>query len=178
MNPLDFIKPYTTIIAAVVVIALLTFCYCEGYSHAKKAVQADWDKEKAVSLETEVKATQASLVKERASAKLVEDTQTGGSNAIKLVLEWYKNHPNIKYVQSSAGLPIAPTGADCSWVPEVTGGAGVDLTKTTNDGSVAKLDSEQIQVEPQPLERCAETTIQALECRNYVLSLTSILNKE
>ena len=178
MNMLDLIKPYTTLIAAAAVIALLTFCYFEGSSHGKKAVQAQWDKEKAVNLATAIKATQASLVKERTSAKLAEDIQTGGTNAIKLVHEWYANHPNIKYIKSAAGLPITPIGPDCSWLPEAAASTSINLAKTTNDGPVATINSEQIQVAPQPLERCAETTIQALECRDYVLSLTSILNKE
>ena len=178
MNPLDFIKPYYNILITIAEISILVFCYVQGYSHGKKVVQADWDKEKVVNLATAAKATQVNIEKERTAATLSSDVQTGGTNAIKSIHEWYANHPNIKYVQLPNCLPDVTRCTNCGAVSEAAGGTGVNIAKTTDNGPVTSVDSEQIQIAPNPLERCAETTVQALECRSYVLGLTSILNKE
>lgn len=178
MNPLDFIKPYYNIIIAIVVISTLTFCYVEGYSHGKKVVQADWDKEKVVNMATAAKATQSNIEKERTVATLSSDIQTGGTNAIKSIYDWYATHPNIKYVQRNDCLPDVTRCPNCSGVSKAAGSTGVNIAKATDNGPVTSIDSEQIQIAPNPLERCAETTVQALECRSYVLGLTSIFNKE
>lgn len=178
MNPLDLIKPYTTIIVAIAALALLAFCYLEGDSHGKKVVQSQWDKEKVISLATAAKATQDSIAKERTAATLSTDIQTGGTNAIKSIYAWYAAHPTVKYVLRPAVLPNSTTCTGCGGMSKAAEGTGINLTKPTDNGPATDIDPEQIQVEPNPLERCAETTVQALECRNYVLGLTSILNKE
>jgi hypothetical protein len=66
------------------------------------------------------------------------------------------------------------TDKTLSSITETTNG---NNTASANNGHATIEVTETIQViQPNLLERCAETTVQALQCRQYVLDLTKETN--
>lgn len=104
---------------------------------------------------------------------VADNTQQGAVNAVKSVYEYYSSHPTIKYL-----------GNDClqqyntnKTLPSITEATNSNNTASANNGHATVGATETIQViQPNLLERCAETTVQALQCRQYVLDLTKETN--
>lgn len=108
-----------------------------------------------------------------AGAKLSTDIQTGATNAIKSVYEYYRNNPNVVYRDGMCRTAASGSG-QMSKTSDPSRDSGED---SSNDGHPTTGNSIPIQViEPNIAARCADTTIQALECKKYVEGLSSIFN--
>lgn len=177
LNPL---APYKTLIIGGMILVAALGLYLRGRSDGADEVQARWDKDtvQIMALTNTLNAKHRKT--EQDAVNLAASIQSGGQNAAKAIYDWYAKHPNVVYrdgkpyrVQSTC--PSLPPGA----VPEAPTSAGNNQTASANDGYATTGATEAVQIiEPDLLPRCAVTTTMFLSCREYVMGLNPIYNKE
>jgi len=152
-------------------LAVLGF-YLFAHHQGATSEKALWDAEKVKEQVVAVQQEAANRSKEQALGNASTTIQNNATDAIKGIYEYYKNHP-ITVTADSNGL--CHYEAFGGGMPSPSNSAGDSKTNTANNGHATASDQEEVRIEPNLIPRCAETTVQALECRNYVNELEKVL---
>lgn len=177
---LSILAPYRFLIIGAAVALAVAGVYVKGRADGKQVIQAEWNAEKIISQKAASDAEARYRQAEQDAAKLAADIQAGGQNAVASVYAWYKAHPNIVYRDGKpygvpTSCPSASGGSTSETIPSTPDNSGI----TTDNGYTAPGGSGEVQIiEPDLLPRCADTTVRFLQCREYVLGLEPIFNKE
>lgn len=165
--------PYKNLIIAGAILLTLFGFYAKGHHDGAERVQEKWDAANAKATVAVLEAERGARAREQAAVELANNAQEGGSNAIKSVYDYYAKHPTIVY----RGVRDNATARAGKPVPEASACPASDSQDTADARHATAGSQSQVQViEPDLVARCADTTIQALTCREYVERLVHLYN--
>ena len=158
------LNPYTAQIKAAAIITAFVLTFAAGWK------VSSWRHSAA-----QVSAVQDTVKKSVSLQDVANKTEVDTTGLLRSVYDYYSKHPHVVYRDRIVdGLPV-PSGCQTG----TTGTPAVDHTDTTDNGHATTGSTEEVQViEPDLLPRCAATTVQALECREYVINLKKEFDKE
>lgn len=168
-NPINLINSTNRVpFFAALSIALAVAVFTAGW----KIEGWRWDAAVAKQEQEALKLQKQAQKKTQDLQKVADDVQEGATTAIRSVYDYYEKHPRIKYVD---GANCVPSNSGSETMPNATQTSSRDNASSTNNGHATTSTEGQIQIiEPDLVKRCAITTVQALECKQYVESIYKV----
>jgi len=150
------------------VLGFYLFAHHEGALSEKSLWDAEKVKEQTIAMQQEA----ANRSKEKTLGNTSTTIQNNATDAIKGIYEYYKSHPITVAADSNGLCHYEAFGGGMS---PSSSSSSDSKTNTTNNGHTTASNQEEVRIEPNLIPRCAETTLQALSCREYVLELEKVL---
>lgn len=178
---IDFFVPYKSVLLGITALAipvLIAFGVYKIHHAGYQSCEKDHAMASLAAYQSAVDAQEAARDKEQRSTQFAADVQAGATTAIQGVYDYYEKHPNVVYRNANSdrlpGASHPSTGGGA--VSEAAACPSNRQADPADDGHPAAGDTQEVLIEPNLPARCADTTIQALECRRYVEGLADLLN--